>query len=98
MSYKKDKKFSAEDFASYESIDDLFVKNEGDNYYIRNINQNDADGYTPLCAAILNNADPLMLMYLTDVKAVDEPDDYKGNCLPKQLRKGNTKRAKTTKV
>ena len=52
MSYKKDKKFSAEDFASYESIDDLFVKNEGDNYYIRNINQNDADGYTPLCAAI----------------------------------------------
>ena len=98
MSYKKDKKFSAEDFASYESIDDLFVKNECDNYYIRNINQNDADGYTPLCAAILNNADPLMLMYLMDVKAVDEPDDYKGNCLPKQLRKGNTKRAKTTKV
>ena len=98
MSYKKDKKFSAEDFASYESIDDLFVKNEGDNYYIRNINQNDADGYTPLCAAILNNADPLMLMYLMDVKAVDEPDDYNGNCLPKQLREGNTKRAKTTKV
>lgn len=98
MSYKKDKKFSAEDFASYESIDDLFVKNEADNYYIRNINQNDADGYTPLCAAILNNADPLMLMYLMDVKAVDEPDDYKGNCLPKQLREGNTKRAKTTKV
>lgn len=98
MSYKKDKKFSAEDFASYESIDDLFVKNESDNYYIRNINQNDADGYTPLCAAILNNADPLMLMYLMDVKAVDEPDDYKGNCLPKQLREGNTKRAKTTKV
>ena len=98
MSYKKDKKFSAEDFASYESIDDLFVKNESDNYYIRNINQNDADGYTPLCAAILNNADPLMLMYLMDVKAVNEPDGYKGNCLPKQLRKGNTKRAKTTKV
>lgn len=98
MSYKKDKKFSAEDFASYESIDDLFVKNESDNYYIRNINQNDADGYTPLCAAILNNADPLMLMYLMDVKAVDEPYDYKGNCLPKQLREGNTKRAKTTKV
>lgn len=98
MSYKKDKKFSAEDFASYESIDDLFVKNEADNYYIRNINQNDADGYTPLCAAILNNADPLMLMYLMDVKAVDEPDGYKGNCLPKQLREGNTKRAKTTKV
>ena len=98
MSYKKDKKFSAEDFASYESIDDLFVKNESDNYYIRNINQNDANGYTPLCAAILNNADPLMLMYLMDVKAVDEPDDYKGNCLPKQLREGNTKRAKTTKV
>ena len=98
MSYKKDKKFSAEDFASYESIDDLFVKNESDNYYIRNINQNDADGYTPLCAAILNNADPLMLMYLMDVKAVDEPDDYKGNCLPKQLREGNTKRAKTTKA
>ena len=91
MSYKKDKKFSAEDFASYESIDDLFVKNEGDNYYIRNINQNDADGYTPLCAAILNNVDPLMLMYLMDVKAVDEPDDYKGNSLPKQLREGNTK-------
>ena len=98
MSYKKDKKFSAEDFASYESIDDLFVKNESDNYYIRNINQNDADGYTPLCAAILNNADPLMLMYLMDVKAVNEPVGYKGNCLPKQLRKGNTKRAKTTKV
>lgn len=98
MSYKKDKKFSAEDFASYESIDGLFVKNEGDNYYIRNINQNDADGYTPICAAILNNADPLMLMYLMDVKAVDEPDDYKGNCLPKQLREGNPKRAKTTKV
>ena len=98
MSYKKDKKFSAEDFASYESIDDLFVKNEGDNYYIRNINQNDADGYTPLCAAILNNADPLMIMYLMDVKAVDEPDGYNGNCLPKQLREGNTKRAKTTKV
>ena len=98
MSYKKDKKFSSEDFASYESIDDLFVKNESDNYYIRNINQNDADGYTPLCAAILNNADPLMLMYLMDVKAVNEPDGYKGNCLPKQLRKGNTKRAKTTKV
>ena len=98
MSYKKDKKFSAEDFASYESIDGLFIKNESDNYYIRNINQNDADGYTPLCAAILNNADPLMLMYLMDVKAVDEPDDYNGNCLPKQLREGNPKRAKTNKV
>lgn len=107
MSYKKDKKFSAEDFASYESIDDLFVKNEGDNYYIRNINQNDADGYTPLCAAILNNADPLMLMYLMDVRVVTDPNSYKDipypqidfeNCRPKELREGNPKRAKTTKV
>jgi hypothetical protein len=66
MSYKDDKKYSLEDFASFEAIDALGEQ-------IRNNwNKNDADGYTPLCAAILNNADPLMLLYLTEIGAPDK--------------------------
>lgn len=97
MSYKDDKKYSLEDFASFEAIDALGEQ-------IRNNwNKNDADGYTPLCAAILNNADPLMLLYLTeignpnkysDVGYYDDNGDWQsdgelvidGNFLPKVFR------------
>jgi hypothetical protein len=97
MSYKEDKKFSAEDFASYESIDDLF--NTDNAYYISSIDQNDDEGYTPLCAAILNNADPLMLLYLTSVSISDSDEELnskgliRSNCLPKNLRGNNPKGA-----
>lgn len=97
MSYKEDKKFSAEDFISFDSIDDLSNKDTCDSdhpYYIRNYNQNDSEGYTPLCAAILYNADPVMLLYLTSVVLASSSSEIKKegldpsiNYLPKQLRK-----------
>ena len=78
MAYKDDKKFSAEDFLSFEAIDDLF--NSENKYYLKDIDTNDANGYTPLCAAILNNADPLMLLYLTGAKLyVNYRDSYSGS-------------------
>lgn len=93
MAYKDDGKFSAEDFESYESIDDLF--NTANERYLKDINDNDSNGYTPLCAAILMNADPLMLLYLTKVVFVNgtyddsvsylfDEDNY--NYLPEELR------------
>lgn len=93
MAYKDDGKFSAEDFVSYESIDDLF--NTANEKHLETINDNDSNGYTPLCAAVLMNADPLMLLYLTKVVFVDGTyedsvsylfveDNY--NYLPERLR------------
>lgn len=85
MAYKDDKKFSAEDFLSFEAIDDLF--NSENKYYLKDIDTNDANGYTPLCAAILNNADPLMLLYLTAADVAEaEPSINTRNCLPKEFR------------
>ena len=58
MSYADDKKFSIEDFSSIESIDAL------GSILNNNFNKNDANGYTPLCFAAINNVSPELLIYM----------------------------------
>ena len=83
-------KYEASDFLSIESIDALSEHISGD------YNTNDAEGYTALCAAILNNAEPLMILYLTKITAASYDPEIEhlieqNNYLPEQLR--NTKNA-----
>lgn len=68
MSYKDDKKFSLEDFSSFDAIDDLIEALGG------NADVNDDNGYTPLCFAVLNNIDPQYIIYLST--ATSDGDEY----------------------
>jgi len=73
--------YTAKDFESFDSVDLLCDK-------IEDINKNDDNGYTPLCAAILSNADPLIILYLTravlnNSLIIDSSIDT-NNCLPER--------------
>lgn len=73
--------YTAKDFESFDSVDLLCDK-------IEDINKNDDNGYTPLCAAILSNADPLIILYLTravlnNSLIIDSSIDI-NNCLPER--------------
>lgn len=68
MSYKTDKKFSLEDFSSFDAIDDLIDALDG------NVDANDDNGYTPLCFAVLNNIDQQYIIYLST--ATSDGDNY----------------------
>ena len=74
MSYADDKKFSIEDFSSIESIDAL------GSILNNNFNKNDANGYTPLCFAAINNVSPDLLIYMAYSvgKPIHDKWPYKG--------------------
>ena len=65
-------KFTPEDFASIEAIDEWW-QNYSDKYKSNNQRVTDADGYTPLGAAILNSAPLECIAHIMELYTFDKP-------------------------
>jgi ankyrin repeat protein len=79
-------KFSSDNFKDLDSVNEIIKSISSLDYY------NDKEGYTLLCAAIMNNADPLVLVYITGSKDTEIEYDRKckGASITQKCNKGKT--------